>query len=233
MKLKEYFEKEFDKNKNEYNILKEKMDIEIERINKIIENNVKEYGCKYMEVEVKPFKKCKNIVIEWSNNNKYITYEADVWSLRYGQHTIASTTEYNRIIDKLNDKRDIITMIKDILNNKERYVSINKSKLFGASNYYNIELLTKSGEYNASSFINGKIEGNLDGGFDGSKAFGFGSIGGSIEGNLDGYIKGKSDAEYDEKIIAKITYNLDYELDDYELDILTIENVLEVLKNVL
>lgn len=233
MKLKEYFEKEYEKNKNEYSFLKTKMDIEIEKINKIIENNAKEYDCKNVNVEVKPFKKCKNIVIEWYNGNKYITYEADLLHLRYDQHTIASTKEYNRIIDELNDKRKIITMIKDILNNKERYVSINKSKLFGASNYYNIELVTKSSEYNASSSINGKIEGNLDGGLDGGKAFGFGSIGGSIEGNLDGYIKGKSNTEYDEKIIAKITYNLDYELEDYELDILTIENVLKDLEDVL
>lgn len=129
----------------------------------------------------------------------------------------------------LEHTKSLLVRIKDILDNKEHYVTINKKDLYKISKYRNVNLLSKTGEYNASSSSCSDTSGSLNGGFSGHSFLGCGSIGGNISGNLDSHSESHSNAHYQEDIIVKITYNLDYEIEDYMLDNITFEEILDKL----
>lgn len=221
MKLREYIEQEYNKVKEEYKQNKLKLEQEYNKISKSIKEIANEYN-------ILPYtlnecgKKIEDIWLRKYNASEkpcFVTNYYDVWEHEYILKI--NNYDYNNYYKKQLSLRSLLIRTKEILENKERYISIKKSELHGFSKYKNIELLDKISEYDSTSNINGELTGKLSG----HKTFMFGSIGGSIAGEL----KGNSNSNYEDYLLIKYTYDLDLEVEDYMLDTMTLEQTINVL----
>lgn len=222
MNLREYIKQEYEKCKEEYSQNKIKLEEEYNYIISKIEEKSNEYNIKKYELPMCG-KKLETIYIKEGRTKKDFyctTYYDAIFPEKVKDQIWIS--KYDEILNKQECLKTILYRTKEVLDNKEQYISIKKEELNSFAKYKNIEILDKIGEYCDNSNIKGNIEGYLSG----SKALGFGSIGGNIEGKLNG----QSNANYEDSILIKYTYDLDYELEDYILDDLTLEKVLKNFK---
>lgn len=224
MKLKEYLEQEYNKLKEEYKKNKIELEKEYDKVVKEIKETAKQYDINEDSYEYL-LKKCGERI-------------GDIWLAKCGvDETIMLTVYkpfndnyikkfftyvYNELCDKQISLKAKLLITKEILDNKEQYITINKKQLNDFAKYKNIEILGTTGEYNAHS----KTKGDLDGYLKGSKALWFGSINGEINGSLES----KSKAHYEDDLLIKFTYDLDYEVEDYMLDDITLETILNSIK---
>jgi len=222
MKIIDYLKSEYEKKKEEYStnkdILNEKYDDVISEFNRDIERfNIKTDFVPEFTLK----EKMKNIYInKYQNREGY--YVSDYCGFPKSETSIYSIEKYNWQLHILNEIRDLLIEIKEIMENKPQHISIKKEKLPTFEKYKNIKFVDKLGNYKSSSSYKSSMNGEISG----SLFLGCGSIGGYINENS----LGSSKASYDDCVLIEYTYDLDYELEDYMLDTISVESIILALK---
>lgn len=222
MKIIDYLKSEYEKLKEEYstekNILNEKYSNVIDEL----ERDKKRFNIETDFVPEFTLKEnMKNIFI-YKYHDKDSYYISDYGGYHEFETCIYSVEKYNWQLYKLNEVRDLLTKVKEIIENKPQHISIKKEKLPTFEKYKNIKFLDKLGDYKSSSQYKSSLSGEISG----SSFLGCGSIGGYINGSSSG----SSKASYDDCVLIEYTYDLDYEIEDYMLDTISVESIILVLK---
>ena len=222
MKLIDYLKIEYEKKKEEYSTNKNLLTKKYNDVISELEQDKKRYK---IETEFVPEftldKNMKNIYInKYQNRDGY--YISDYCGFSKAETSIYSVEKYNWQLHKLDEVRDLLTRVKEIIENKPQHISIKKENLPTFEKYKNIKFVDKLGNYKSSSQYSSSLNGEISG----SSFLGCGSIDGYIKGNSSG----SSKASYDDCVLIEYTYDLDYEIEDYMIDTMSVESVILVLK---
>lgn len=222
MKLIDYLKSEYEKKKEEYSTNKDILNEKYQDVLKEFNRDIERYNIKTDFVPEFTLKEnMKNIHInKYQNREGY--YVSDYCGFPKSESSIYSVEKYNWQLHKLNEIRYLLVEIKEIMKNKPQHISIKKENLPTFEKYKNIKFVDKLGDYKSSSSYKSSLSGEISG----SSFLGCGSIGGYIKGSSSR----SSKASYDDCVLIEYTYDLDYEIEDYMLDTISVESIICVLK---
>ncbi len=224
MKIIDYLKSEYEKKKEEYSTNKNLLTKKYNDVLSEFERDKERYKIETKFVpEFTLDRDMENIYInKYQNRDRDSYYISDYCGFPKAETSIYSVEKYNWQLHKLNEIRELLIQIKEIIENKPQHISIKKENLPTFEKYKNIKFVDKLGDYKSSSQYKSSLSGEMSG----SSFLGCGSINGYVEGSSSG----SSKASYDDCVLIEYTYDLDYEIEDYMLDTMSVESVILALK---